>query len=107
MQSCKHQRTYEQGTKVTTKCRLLLCKSMPSYVTNSSASVSCLAGRPEHCTLNSTLSFAGNSTRRWLYSSLLSPQKLVFCKKCFNLRINRYLLDDISYLTSDKECGKC
>ena len=66
-----------------------------------------LADHPERCTLNSTLSFAGNSTCRWLYSSLVTPQKLASCKKCFDSRINQYLLYDISYITSDKQCGRC
>ena len=33
-----------------------------------------LADRPERCALNATLNYTGNSTRRWLYSSLTDPQ---------------------------------
>ena len=66
-----------------------------------------LADRPERCTLNSTLSYAGNSTRRWLYSSLVTPQKLSSCKRCFDIRINRYIHHKVSHLASNKLCGRC
>ena len=66
-----------------------------------------LADRPERCTLNSTLSFAGNSTRRWLYSALMTPQKLVSCKKCFDIRINRYFNHSVLHIESNKLCGRC
>ena len=69
--------------------------------------IAILADRPERCALNATLSFSGNTTRRWLYSSLVPPNKLASCKACTNRRINRYLNKITSPSTSNVVCGRC
>lgn len=66
-----------------------------------------LADRPERCSLNETLSYTGNATRRWMYSSLIPATKLVSCQRCFQTRIDNYFeLDQISRY-STKPCGRC
>ena len=52
-----------------------------------------LADRPERCELNATLNYTGNSTRRWLYSSLTDPQLLASCDTCYKRRIQQYFED--------------
>ena len=69
--------------------------------------IAILADRPERCTLNGTLSFAGNSTRRWLYSSLVSPTKLASCKICAYHRINDYFTNATSSIRRSDICGRC
>ena len=38
--------------------------------------------RPERCSLNNVLNYTGNSTRRWLYSSLVNPFRIASCNRC-------------------------
>ena len=66
-----------------------------------------LADRPERCTLNATLSFSGNSTRRWLYSSLVNPHKLASCKSCYQARIRKYFNLGASVSKRKATCSKC
>lgn len=67
-----------------------------------------LADRPERCALNLTLSYTGNSTRRWLYSSLTSSTKLASCKQCYLKRINTYFdFSSTTEITTNKSCGRC
>ena len=42
--------------------------------------------RPERCSLNNVLSYTGNSTRRWLYSSLVNPFRIASCNRCLKKR---------------------
>ena len=44
--------------------------------------------RPERCSSNNVLNYTGSSTRRWLYSSLVSPYKIASCKQCLKKTMN-------------------
>ena len=59
--------------------------------------------RPERCAINSVLGYTGNSTRRWLYSSLLDPSKLITCRRCYSRRISN-MFDN---RTVNKRCNTC
>ena len=78
-----------------------------------------LADRPERCTLNSTLSYSGKSTRRWLYSSLVPAKKISSCQQCYQNRLHNYFVlekknirkcnrcSDFDYLTESKSADFC
>ena len=69
--------------------------------------IAVLADRPERCALNHTLSYSGNSTRRWLYSSLTSPNKIASCLSCFKKRVNMYFSKNKSMVNQLTKCNRC
>ena len=62
--------------------------------------------RPERCAINSVLSFSGKSTRRWLYSSLLDPFKLITCHHCYTKRISN-MFDNSNVNVRNNSCAYC
>ena len=66
-----------------------------------------LADRPERCSLSGMLSFTGNATRRWLYSSLVTPNKLASCQTCVSRRLKRYFSIANPTIAVTKTCGRC
>jgi len=66
-----------------------------------------LADRPERCALNHTLSYSGNATRRWLYSSLTSPDRIASCRQCYLKRLRNYFPKKMLSQTPNRKCGKC
>ena len=56
--------------------------------------------RPERCALNDS----GSSTRRWLYSSLVSPFKLRSCPRCMTKRFQSMFVNN-SKRKRDNHCG--
>jgi len=62
--------------------------------------------RPERCAINSVLGFAGNSTRRWLYSSLVDPFKLITCPRCYTRRISK-MFDNSNVNKRSNTCAYC
>ncbi len=67
-----------------------------------------LTDRPERCSLNSTLSFAGIATRRWLFSSMTSPDKIASCQTCYNRRLKNYFKSRTNVTSNSvKKCGRC
>ena len=62
--------------------------------------------RPERCTLNDVLNYSGSSTRRWLYSSLVSPFKLRSCPRCMTKRYQSMFVTN-SKRKRDNPCGYC
>ena len=66
-----------------------------------------LADRPERCSLNHTLSFSGNSTRRWLYSSLTPPEKLASCRQCNKQRLLKFFRSSEPSRQNTNTCGRC
>ena len=69
--------------------------------------IAILADRPERCALNHTLSYTGNSTRRWLYSSLTSPNKIASCLSCFKKHVHMYFSDNESIVNQTTNCNRC
>ena len=66
-----------------------------------------LADRPERCALNSTLSYTGSSTRRWVYASSIDPQKIASCHSCFTSRLKLYLNETSSHQRRTPQCNRC
>ena len=62
--------------------------------------------RPERCALNDVLNYSGSSTRRWLYSSLLSPFKLRSCSRCMTKRYQSMFVTNAKR-KRDNPCGYC
>ena len=69
--------------------------------------IAILADRPERCSLNSTLSYTGSSTRRWLYASLIDPRKLASCASCFSLRLKQYFNKTNIQQQRKSQCNRC
>ena len=65
------------------------------------------ADRPERNALNELLSHNGNSSRRWMYSSLVDPYSLASCKLCFQKRIDYIFGDNICTEMMTNECRHC
>ena len=62
--------------------------------------------RPERCAINSILGFTVNSTRRWLYSSLLDLFKLITCFRCYARRISN-MFDTSKMNKRSNTCAYC
>ena len=62
--------------------------------------------RPERCAINSVLGYAGNSTRRWMYSSLVDPFKLITCPRCYTRRIF-HMFDRSTVNNRSNTCAYC
>ena len=63
------------------------------------------ADLPERASLNNVLNFAGNASRRWGHTTLVSPSVVKACKKCFVARIQRYLRMDVELLDCEVCCN--
>ena len=64
------------------------------------------ADRPERSSVNELLSSTGNSSRRWLYSSLTNYKKIPSCKKCYHTRLNDVFSSIPTYCVSST-CRVC
>ena len=62
--------------------------------------------RPERCALNDVLYYSGSSTRRWSYSSLVSPFKLRSCPRCISKRFESMFITN-SKRKRKNSCGYC
>ena len=69
--------------------------------------IAVLAERPERCALNSTLSYTGSSTRRWLYASSIDPQKIASCCSCFTLCRKLHFNETCSHQRRTPQCNRC
>ena len=64
------------------------------------------ADRPERSSLNHILGHSGNSSKRWMYSELISRKSLPSCDLCHNSRIEA-LMNTISLQFSSNNCQRC
>ena len=65
------------------------------------------ADRPERNSLNDLLSHNGNSSKRWMYSSMIDPYKLASCPGCYHKRLLRLYTMNDSFQESTNTCRKC
>lgn len=81
-------------------------KQMDKYIPIVATVLVMTTDRPERCAINSTLSFTGKTTRRWLYSSLLDPLKLITCRRCYDKRVLN-MFNNSKNSTRNNSCAYC
>ena len=69
--------------------------------------VAYLADRPERNALNGLSSHTATASKRWMYSSLVDPYKLVSCSQCFKDRVSNMFQIHRTSSNKLKRCRKC
>ena len=66
-----------------------------------------LVDRPEGNALNDLSSHTAITSKRWIYLSMVDPDRLVSCPHCFKHRLSLILSIKQDHSTTSRSCQKC